>query len=261
MTWLRRLLVVLSVGCSRAALAADSESAPPAAQQSTVPLHDVGVGLAVGFEHRPDGWTFGMLPGVPGPIVSASNTLGILQPTVAWSPLEWLEISFLVPGLTALLGSRNHDEVLLSAGVIGLGYGSEEGWIVVPAAGAAYRHWFSGATSVGVTAGWSGQYSQLSPVLQLSGSVFFTQTVGGWVSFNLGLEGGGWPSQSFELSQPFELALGSATLGLRRLPLVRFHLSSVWSIEVDARLLLRFRGQPWGTLVGEQVLLGFSAIW
>jgi len=251
-TWLRRSVVMLCVGCSRAALAADPDPTPPAAQQSTVPMHDVGMGLAVGFEHRPEGWRNGA--GLEA-VVHQSVTLGLLQPTVAWSPLEWLEISFLAPGLTALLGSRNHDEVLLNAGVTGLAYDSQLGWTVVPAAGAAYRHWFSWATSVGVTAGWSGQYSQLSPVLEVSGSVFFTQTVGRLVSFNVGVAGAGWPSQ------PFELALGSPTLGLRRLPLVRFHLSPVWSIDLDARLLIRFQGQPWGTLLGEQALLGFTAIW
>jgi len=256
-TWFRPALEVLCLGLRPAAVAAEpteDAAAPPAAEQSTVPLRAVSLGLAVGAEFRPEAWTWDG-SSAASPIVSPTTTYGLLQPSIAWSPLEWLEISFMSPGVTALLGRRNQDEFLLSGGIVGLGYSSVEGWIVVPAAGAAYRHWFSGATSVGVTAGWSGQYSQDSPVLQVTGGVFFTQTVGRVVSFNLGVAGGGWSSQ------PFELDVGSAALGMRRLPLIRFHLSPVWSIDLDAQLLLRFRQQPWGTLVGERVLLGFTAIW
>jgi hypothetical protein len=151
-----------------------------------------------------------------------------------------------------LLGTRDRDEVVLSAGLDGIGYGSVEGLIVIPSISAGYRHWFSGATSFGVTGSWRGEYSKLAPVLEVAGSAFLTHTIGGVVSFNLALGASGWPSQ------PFALTLGSARLGTRSLALFRVHLSPVWSFDLDARLILRLHPD---TLVAQQYLVGFTAIW
>ena len=183
---------------------------------------------------------------------SISDANGLLRLSVAWSPLDWLEISFLLPGASVLLGTRNEDEVLLSTGLDGIGYGSVEGLILVPSVGAAYRHWFSGATSLGVTARWASEYSRAPPQPKLGGSVFVTQTFAQVVSLNLAVGAVGWPSDFFSLS------LGSALLGFRGLPLVRVHLSPVWSIDLDAQLT--FRLHPTFT-TAQQYLLGFSAIW
>ena len=212
---------------------------PPAAQQSILPLHDVGVSFGLGLQ---------LTPGI-----GISDPSGLLRLNVAWSPLDWLEISFLLPGASVLLGTRNEDEVVLSTGLDSIGYGSVEGLVLVPSVGAAYRHWFSGATSLGVTARWASQYSRdLPPEPKIGGTVFVTQTFAQVVSFNLAIGGVGWPSDFFSLT------LGSAFLGVRGLPLVRVHLSPVWSIDLDAQLT--FRLQPSFT-TAQQYLLGFSAIW
>ncbi|HEY1335549.1 MAG TPA: hypothetical protein VGF31_14905 [Myxococcaceae bacterium] len=197
--------------------------------------------FGLGPEFTPDGWNG-----------HASSSNGLLRLQVAWAPLDWLEVSFLLPGASVLLGARHHDEVVLTAALDGIGYGSVEGLIVVPSVVAGYRHWFSDATSIGVTASWRGEYSQLSPVLELGGSVFLTHTFGGVVSFNLALGASGWPSE------PFALTFGSARLGTRSLPLFRVHLSPVWSFDLDARLILRLHPD---TLVAQQYIIGFTAIW
>jgi len=230
---------VLAVLLSCAASAAESQ--PPASQETILPAHQIGVGFDLGIELTPDGWN-GHL----------ATTPGLLRLLVAWAPLDWLEISFMTPGVSVLLGSRQRDEVVLSGGIDGFGYGSVEGFIVVPAAGVGYRHWFSSTTSLGVSGLWRGEYSKVEPVQELSGNVFFTQTVAGVVSFNLALGVGGWSSD------PFALTFGSARLGARSLPLFRVHLSEVWSFDLDARLILRLSPQ---TLVAQQYLVGFTAIW
>jgi hypothetical protein len=215
----------------------EAERTPPAAQQSILPLHAVGFSFGLGVEFKPSG---------------SDDANGLLNLNVAWSPLDWLEISFLLPGASVLLGTRNEDEVVLSAGLDGIGYGSVEGFIFVPSVGAAYRHWFSAASSLGVTARWASQYSKAAAQPELAGSVFVTHTFGQVVSINLAIGGAGWPSDSSGLT------FGSARLGVRSLPLIRVQLSPVWSIDLDARLTLRL--QP-STATAEQVVLGFSAIW
>jgi len=82
--------------------------------------------------------------------------------------------------------------------------------------------------------------------------VFFTHTLQGLVSFNVTFGAVGWPSDVFALT------FGSGRLGLRYLPLVRFHLSPVWSLDLDARLSLRLHPH---TLVAQQYLVGFTAVW
>ncbi|HEY1906647.1 MAG TPA: hypothetical protein VGG91_11435 [Myxococcaceae bacterium] len=210
---------VLAVLLSCAASAAKPQ--PPASQETILPAHQVGVGFGLGLELTPDG----------------STGHGLLRLMVAWSPLDCLEISFFTPGVSVLLGSRLKDEVVLSGGIDGFGYDSVGGFIVVPAAGVGYRHWFSSATSLGVSGNWRGEYGKVEPVLELSGNVFLTQTVGGVVSFNLALGAAGWPSN------PFALTFGSGRLGIRNLPLFRVHLSDVWSFDLDARLILRLSPQ------------------
>ncbi len=234
---------LLSLPCLAAPPAVQGEGhlTPPAAQQSILPLHDVGVSFGLGLELTPSGSGTGI-----------SDANGLLRLNVAWSPLDWLEISFVLPGVSVLLGTRNEDEVVLSTGLDGIGYGSLEGLVVIPSVGAAYRHWFSGATSLGVTARWASQYSRAPPQPVLTGSVFVTQTFAQVVSLNLAIGGVGWPSDFSGLT------LGSAPLGVRSPPLVRVHLSPVWSIDLDARLT--FRLQPTFT-TAQQYLLGFSAIW
>lgn len=231
--------VLLSVSPASALTAEVSgERAPPAAEQSILPLHQVGVSLGLGVELTPSS--------------SATDTYGLLRLNVAWSPLDWLEVSFLLPGASVLLGSRNEDEIVLSAGLDGIGYSSVQGLILVPSAGAAYRHWFSATTSLGATARWASEYSQSPARPVLAGSVFVTHTFGQLVSLNLAIGGAGWPSDSSGLT------FGSTRLGVRSLPLVRVHLSPVWSIDLDAQLT--FRLQPTSGTV-QQYLLGFSAIW
>ena len=101
------------------------------------------------------GLTFALGVKIPD---SGADANGVLRLSVGWSLLNW-STSFPLPGAAVLLGTRNKDEVVLSGrGVDGVGYGLEEGFIIVPFAGAAYRHWFSPATSLGVTARWVGQY-------------------------------------------------------------------------------------------------------
>ncbi len=170
MKGLVRLVVVLLGMPSVASPAAEgtAEIVPPASQESLLPLHAVGVGFGLGVELTPEGWNG-----------SASGTNGLLRLQIAWSPLDWLEVSFLMPGASVLLGKRLRDEVVLGAGIDGIGYGSVERFIVVLSVGAGYRHWFSGTTSLGVSGSWRGQYSQVSPVLELGGSVFFTHTLPG----------------------------------------------------------------------------------
>ena len=222
-------------------VSAAEEPPAPASQQSILPVREVGIGFGLGLELTPDGWNG-----------RQATTNGLLRLQVAWAPLDWLEISFFMPGVSVLLGTRQRDEVLLSGGIDAMGYGSVEGFIVVPAAGVSYRHWFSSATSLGVSGNFRGQYSKVEPLQELSGSVFLTQTVGGVVSFNLALGAAGWPSDSFALT------FGSARLGTRNLPLFRVHLSDVWSFDLDARLILRLSPQ---TLVAQQYVMGFTAIW
>ena len=233
----RMWILAALLGCATSA----AEDLAPASQESILPLHTVGVGFALGPELTPEGWNGH---------ASASN--GLLRLQVAWAPLEWLEVSFLLPGVSVLLGTREHDEWVLSAGLDGIGYGSVEGLIVVPSVVAGYRHWFSSTTSTGVTGSWRGEYSKLAPVLELGGSVFLSHTIGGVVSFNLALGASGWPSD------PFALTFGSTRLGTRPLPLFRVHLSPVWSFDLDARLILRLHPD---TLLAQQYLLGFTAIW
>ncbi|MGZ6132716.1 MAG: hypothetical protein ACXWLF_11850 [Myxococcaceae bacterium] len=212
------------------------DSAPPAAQQSILPVHDVGL-------------TFGLGVKIPD---SGADPSGLLRLSVAWSPLDWLEISFPLPGAAVLLGTRNGDEVVLSACVDGVGYGSEEGLIIVPFVGAAYRHWFSSATSLGVTARWVGQYSKSPPQRELGGSVFVTHTFGEAVSLNFAVGAAGWPSG------PSGLTFGSGRVGVRSLPLLRIQLNRVWSLDIDAQLLLRL--QPTAA-TAQQYVLGFTGIW
>jgi hypothetical protein len=230
------VLVALLSGAVSAA-----ERVPPASQETILPAHAVGVGFGLGLELRPDGWNG-----------HAATTDGLLRVQVAWAPLDWLEISFLMPGVSVLLGTRHRDEVMLSADIDALGYDSFRGFIVVPAAGAGYRHWFSGTTSLGLSGTWRGEYSKSAPAQELSGNVFLTQTIDGVVSFNLALGAAGWPSDSFALT------FGSGRLGTRNLPLFRVHLSDVWSFDLDARLILRLSPQ---TLVAQQYVVGFTAIW
>lgn len=233
----RKWVLAVLLSCAVSA----EERQPPASQESILPKHQVGVGLGLGLEILPDGWNG-----------NAARTNGLLDLMVAWAPLDWLEISFLMPGVSVLLGSRQHDEVVLSGGILGVGYGSIEGFIVVPTVGVGYRHWFSGATSLGLGANWHGEYSKVDPVLELSGNVFLTHTIGGVVSFNLSVGAAGWPSD------PFALTFGSGRLGTRNLPLFRVHLSEVWSFDLDARLILRLSPQ---TLAAQQYIVGFTAIW
>jgi hypothetical protein len=237
-TFLAVVTTLMSVPAATSTLATEGpeDTAPPAAQQSILPVHDVGVTFALGIE-------------IPA---SSSAANGVLRLNVAWSPLDWLEISFLLPGVSVLLGTRNGDEVVLSAGVDGIGYGSLEGFIIVPSVGAAYRHWFSGATSLGVTVRWASEYSKSPAQQELGGTAFITHTFGQAISLNFAIGGAGWPSDSSWLT------FGSPRVGVRSLPLLRLHLSPVWSIDVDARLALRL--QPTGA-TSQQYLLGFSAIW
>ena len=146
-------------------------------------MRDVGVsfGLGVDYKRSSDG---------------TDSTNGLLRLNVAWSPLDWLEVSFFTPGLSVLLGSRHGDQVVLSAGLDGLGYSSVEGVIYIPSVGAAYRHWFSGATSLGAGAGWSSRYSQSPPSRSSTGSVFLTHTIGDVVSLNFAIGGTGWSDSS-----------------------------------------------------------------
>ena len=229
---------LLSVRSAASTLTAEEtgDTGPPAAQQSILPVHDVGISVGLGVQ-------------IPE---SSSQANGLLRLNLAWSPLDWLEISFLLPGVSVLLGTRNGDEVVLSAGVQGIVYGSVEGVVIVPAVGAAYRHWFSGATSLGVTARWAGQYGN-SPVQQeLGGTAFVTHTFGQVVSLNFAIGATGWPSD------PAWLTFGSPGVGVRNLPLLRVQLSPVWSIDADAHLAIRLRSTGATT---QQYLLGFSAIW
>ena len=237
--WLSVVAVLLSV---RPAAASQGEPAgqgtPPAAQESTLPVHDVGVSFGLGVDYTRSS-------------AGTDSTNGLLRLNVAWSPLDWLEVSFFTPGLSVLLGSRHGDEVVLSAGLDGLGYSSVEGVIYIPSVGAAYRHWFSGATSLGVSARWSSRYSLNPPQPRLTGSVFLTHTIGDVVSLNFAIGGTGW-------SDLFGLTFGSVRPGVRSLPLVQVHLSAVWSIDLDARLTLWLHPEVQTAL---QAVLGFSAIW
>ena len=236
--WVSVLAVLLSVRSAAASqLEPAGQGTPPAAQESNLPVHDVGVSFGLGVDYASSS--------------STDSRTGLLRLNVAWSPLDWLEVSFFTPGLSALLGSRHGDEVVLSAGLDGLGYGSEEGVIYIPSVGAAYRHWFSGATSLGVGARWSSQYSRSPPVPKLTGSAFLTHTIRDVVSLNFAIGGTGW-------SDLFGLTFGSVRAGFRSLPLVQVHLSPVWSIDLDARLTLWLHPEAQTAL---QALLGFSAIW
>lgn len=213
---------------------------PPGAQESILPAHDVGVSFGLGFELTPSGY-------------GTTITNGVLRLNVAWAPLDWLEVSFLLPGVGVLLGTRHADEVLLSAGLDGIGYGSVEGLIVVPSADAAYRHWFSSETSLGASARWSSRYSQIPPQHQLTGSVFITHTFGKVVSLNFAVGGTRWWPSHWS-----GLILGSGRLGFRSLPLFRVHLSPGWTIDLDAQLTLWLHPE---TRTEQQYLLGFTAIW
>ena len=223
-------------------LEAKGPEGPPRAQESILPARDVGVSLALGVNYTSAFSSDGTY-----------SALGTLQLNVAWSPLDWLEISFLTPGVSFLLGTRQRDEVIPSAGVDGFGYGSEEGLILVPSAGAAYRHWFSGATTtVGAAAHWSVYLSKLRTQSSLSGSGFVTHTFRGVVSLNFALGLAGWPGDSSALT------LGSAYFGFRTLPLIRIHLSPVWSIDLDAQVSVPLTPNK---DAAQKYLLGFSAIW
>jgi hypothetical protein len=72
------------------------------------------------------------------------------------------------------------------------------------------------------------------------------------VSLNFSAGISGWPTRSAALT------FGSGRLGLRTLPLVRVHLTPVWSIDLDVQVAVQL--QP-TVVTAQQYLLGFSATW
>ena len=54
------------------------------------------------------------------------------------------------------------------------------------------------------------------------------------------------------------MTFGSGLLGFRSFPLIRIHLSPVWTLDFDALVTVRLHPQ---TQMAQQYLLGFSATW
>lgn len=224
-------------------------AAPPRAQESLLPAHTLSVGLSAGITaSTPLGTTPGNVPfGSGSTLVDPAGSVSL-----DWSPLDWLQVSFLRPGLSFLLGTRGHEEVVLSAGLEGWGYHQVEGLQFQPGVRAAWRHWFSPATSLAVVGGWSAYLSFVGTGFAIDGGVLVTQRVGEVLSFNVALGANGWPGQGVGLS------LGSGRLGLRTFPLMRVHLTPVWSLDLDAQV--RLQVQPF-VATSQQVLMGFTAAW
>jgi hypothetical protein len=220
-------------------LESKGDTGPPRVQESILPLHRFGVSFGMGVDYVPLNSQGGGYDG-----------RGVLRLNVAWSPLNWLEVSFLLPGVSVLLGNRLRDEVVLSGGLDEIGYDGR--WLVTPAVGAAYRHWFSGSTSIGPVARWSNRYGAATNDPEISGSVLLTHTIRDVVSLNFALGATSWSSG------PVGITFGSGLVGFRAFPLVRLHLSPAWAIDLDARITLQVHPE---TKTVQQYLLGFSAVW
>lgn len=212
------------------------------AQESTLPARTFGAGLSLGVV-------------AAGPITEKNVPL-VIEPTGSvtfdWSPLDWLQVSFLRPGVSLLLGTRGQDEVVLSGGLEGYGYHSVEGLLLQPGARAAWRHWFGPRTSLALVGGWASFLSNRSTTYAIDGGVLFTHTIRERVSVNVAAGALGWPTQSLGVT------LGSGRIGLRTLPLVRVHVTPAWSVDLDAQV--RLQVQPF-VASSQQVLVGFTAAW
>lgn len=230
-------------------LARKGDAPPPPLQETLLAARTIalvanlGVAYSPGVRFAADG-TFQ----VEGYDVSPAVRLAL-----SWAPFDWLELSFITPGVNFMLGARRKNELLLSAGLDFFGYSSIESFVFVPAGGVAGRHWFSPRTSLAAVARVQARLSALAtgPVTIRSG-LLFSHTEAERVSFNVGVSGQGSPGGNFAL------VFGSARLGFRPLPLVQVHLSDGWNLDFDAEVTLQV--QP-NVVAAQRYMAGVSLVW
>lgn len=171
----------------------------------------------------------------------------------AWTPVERVEVSFLMPGVTVSFGSRMRDETLVSASLDAIGWSSEQSIIVQYGLAAGQRHWFNTSTAVyaGVRFGQLLSPGRMSA--SMTGNVVLTHTFGERVTVNLGLSGSGWPGVFGGFGG---LTLGSTLVGVRTLPLLQVHLTPRWAVVVDSQVTLL--GVPG---ISHRHLIGVATQW
>ncbi len=227
----------------------------PVSQETILPVHTLSVGTALGVEYK----QMNTQAPVDGTFRDPGFALGLAgRLHFTWTPFERLEVSFLQPGISVMLGTRHEDEVLLSGGLDAWGVGTFGG--VITAAGkVACRHWFSPRTSLAARARYQFTTTVLAPsnaiTYNYSGldlGLFMSHTFAGLVSFNLGASAYGWPTRNFGIR------VGSGGLGFRGLPLVQVHLSPSWTLNFDAGVAIAIQPR-FGT--SQQFLLGATYNW
>jgi hypothetical protein len=258
----------------------------PAVQQTILPAHTLSATATMGYRALPHYTVVG--GGITG---DGFRTAVGVQATLAWAPLDWLELAVgartsdvsdaggqgtVVPGVTVLAGTRRRNEVTLWGGLdgwaLGLGCGAAScphnpaGFS--PVAGVGFRHWFTGSTSL------AGMASVLiwlidtgaAKLVSATGGVVLSHTFRDVVSLNIGLgttladsATGTVSASSAALIQVAGLTVGSGRLGFRTLPLLRVHVAPGWSLDLDAQVTLQFT--PVGVTVLQQYLAGVTATW
>ncbi len=99
--------------------------------------------------------SFAVRGGVSSTVWSDTGLEGSLR--AAWSPVDWLEVGFLAPSVTFMVGQRHRDEALLFVGLDSFGLrllDPRPGRVLIDRlmfsarASGAWRHWFSSEVSL-----------------------------------------------------------------------------------------------------------------
>ncbi len=188
----------------------------PRTQESILPAHTI---------------SFAVRGGVSSTVWSDTGLEGSLR--AAWSPVDWLEVGFLAPSVTFMVGQRHRDEALLFVGLDSFGLrllDPRPGRVLIDRlmfsarASGAWRHWFSSEVSLVTSLAALGvvEYG-ISAQAVGEAQVAVTCTARRWVSLNLAVTG------SSTLAPYGALTIGSPRIGGRVMPLIDFHLSPIWS--------------------------------
>jgi hypothetical protein len=175
-----------------------------------------------------------MAAGVSAGLASASGTLPFsARLFFAWSPIERLEVSFLMPGVTLQLGPAQEAETLLSAGLEAVGFSNEEPLIVRSGVAVGHRRWFGSDTAVYAGARFSNLISSSRVAGAITGSVVLSHTFSKRVTVNFGVSAAGWPGVFGGFAG---FSVGSTLVGVRTLPLVQVHLTPRWTLVLDSQV-------------------------
>ncbi len=173
-----------------------------------------------------------------------------LRPTLTWAPFERLEVSFLHPALTVLLGAVHSREVLLSFGLDSLGFSKDEPVAVTFGGSASYRHWFTPTAALLVAGRVSQLRSEVRVESSLGATVAVTFRLGERVVLNAGASVSTWPG----INGGFRgVTVGSSRFLNRVLPLVQVQLTDRWALDFDSQLTVGLGAPLQRHLVGASV--------